>query len=101
MAIKNSHQYAIHVHNGRSRRVRLVSLGMFIGSLAWATLAGSAWASDSTSSLKDPQLQTIAALQEADTAPITTSESTVSPNATWQIEIAYVVSEASSGVSQE
>lgn len=99
MAIKNSHSHVLH--NGFSRRVRSASFGILIGSLAWVAMAGSAWASDSSSSLKDPQLQTIAALQSVDSAPITSSESAASPNAVWQIEIAYAVSETSSGVSVE
>ena len=99
MAINSFHQYVIH--NGRSRRIRLVSLGVFIGSLAWASVAGSALASDLTPSLDVHQVQTTASVQETDSASTTTSEPAVSPNAAWQIEITYAVSEASLGVSQE
>lgn len=91
MAINHSHQHVSY--NGLSRRIRSNSLGILIGSLAWAAIVGSAWASDSIAST--------AALQDTDTTPITLSESAVSPNATWQIEIAYAVSETSSGISQE
>ncbi|CDH43107.1 MAG: hypothetical protein IPL59_08545 [Candidatus Competibacteraceae bacterium] len=98
MAIVNFHQHV--VHSGYSRRARFASLGSLLA-LTGVLLTSPTWATESTSSLKDPHVQTIAALQGADSAPITTSESAVAVNATWQVEIAYVVSEASSGVSQE
>lgn len=99
MAINSFHQYVLH--NGRSRRISLISLGILIGSLAWASIADSAWASDLTPSLDDHQVQTIASVSETDSASTTTLESADSSNAAWRIEIAYAVSETSSGVSQE
>lgn len=89
------------VHSIRPNRVRLVSLALFLGSLASATLAGPVWASDSTPSLQDSQVQTATTLQGTDAAPIATPETAVFSKASWQIEIAYVASEASSGISQE
>lgn len=74
MAINHSHQHVLH--NGRSRRVRSLPFGVFLGSLAWATLAGPAWATDLTSPLADAG----------------SSES--SSNATWQVEISYAVEDA-------
>ncbi len=100
MAIKNSHQY-VAIHHGCSRHFHRVSLGILVSSLMWAVLTDPVWAADSTAPFQDPQTQPMAVLQESDVAPITTSESAVSSGATWQIEIAYVVSEASSGVSHE
>jgi hypothetical protein len=98
MAIVNFHQHV--VHSGYSRRARFASLGSLLA-LTGVLLASPTWATESTPSLKDPYVQTVAALQGADLAPITTPEPAVSVSATWQVEIAYVVSEASSGVSQE
>ncbi len=98
MAIGNFHQHLIH--SGHVRRARFASLGSLLA-LTGVLLASPIWATESTPSLKDPHVQTVAALQGVDTAPIITSESAVSVSATWQVEIAYMVSEASSGVSQE
>ena len=96
MAIGNFHQYV--VQSGHSRRTRLAFFGSFLA-LTGVLLVNPTWATESTPSLKDPHVQTVAALQGTDLTPITTPEPVVSVNATWQVEIAYVVSETSSGVS--
>lgn len=98
MAMNYFHQHV--VHSGYSRRARFASLGSLL-TLTGMLLANPAWATEATPSLKDPHLQTVAALQGTDIAPITTPEPVVSVNATWRVEIAYAVSETSSGVSQE
>jgi hypothetical protein len=89
-------------NSGCSRRVRF-PLGILLGSVAWVILAGPAWSADSTSTLKDSYLQNIAVSQDVDPLEqsAATSESVPSPNAIWQVEIAYVVSKAEPFVSQE
>jgi hypothetical protein len=89
-------------NSGCSRRVRF-PLGILLGSVAWIILAGPAWSADSTSTLKDSYLQDIVVSQNVETLEqsVATSESIPSSNAIWQVEIAYVVSEADPFVSQE
>jgi hypothetical protein len=82
------------VHSGHSRRAHLAALLV----LASALLIGPAWATDTAPSLKDSHVQTLADLQGAGAEPTAPA---VSINATWQIEMAYVVSDPASGVSQE
>ncbi|MCC8991407.1 MAG: hypothetical protein LM514_02185 [Streptococcus sp.] len=99
MAISNSYQQPV-VHNDYSRRARFASLGSLLA-LTSLLLVDPLWATEAMPSLKDPHVQTIADLQRTDVTPIGTSEATASVSATWQVEIAYVVAEPVSGVSQE
>ena len=95
MAIGNSYQQSV-VHNDHSRRARFASLGSLLA-LTSLLLVSPLWATEAMPSLKDPHVQTIADLQRTDGTP----EATASVSATWQVEIAYVVAEPASGVSQE
>ncbi len=94
MAISNSYQPV--VHGGNSRRTRFAVLGSLLA-LTGILLASPIWATESMPSLKDPNVRTIADLQRTEVTP----EPAAAVSATWQVEIAYVVAESASGISQE